>query len=69
MATNLEEAAKHFQTAVMQDQKTAGADKTAEFDDDPSGPSSDEENGDDNEVDGYGEDDDSASDEEEVEVS
>lgn len=68
MITNLEEAAKAFQAAVMQDQKTAGADKAAEFDDDPSGPSSDEENGDDNEVDGDGDDDDSASEEEDVEV-
>ncbi|KAH8172689.1 MIF4G domain-containing protein [Sarocladium implicatum] len=43
LATNLEEAAKAFQLAVAQDQKSVGVDKQAEADDAMSGPSSDDE--------------------------
>ncbi|KAM0252391.1 hypothetical protein ACHAQJ_007723 [Trichoderma viride] len=63
---DIEEATKSFQLAIAQDQKTAGVDKAAEADDATSGPSSEDENGDidDVEADGDG-DDDSASEEEE----
>lgn len=47
LASNLEEASKAFQLAVAQDQKTTGADKVAEVDDDASGESSDDENAED----------------------
>jgi regulator of nonsense transcripts 2 len=47
LASNLEEASKAFQLAVAQDQKTTGADKAAEIDDDASGDSSDDENAED----------------------
>lgn len=60
LAANLEEAAKAFQLAVAQDQKTAGIDKAVDMDDATSGASSDDDN-DDGE-----DDDDSASDEEEA---
>jgi regulator of nonsense transcripts 2 len=65
----LEEAAKAFQLAVSQDQKTAEADKAVEVDDHSSGPDSDDENADadDNDHDGEGEYD-TASEEEEIEV-
>jgi len=54
---------------VSQDQKTAGADRTAEVDEASSGPSSEDENGDADEVEPYADgDDDSASEDEEVEV-
>ena len=43
LATNLEEAAKAFQLAVAQDQKSAGVDKHAEAEDAMSGPSSEDE--------------------------
>ncbi|KAJ2904368.1 Regulator of nonsense transcripts 2 [Zalerion maritima] len=46
LASNLEEAAKAFQLAVSQDQKTAGIDKTVEPDDVTSGASSDDGDGD-----------------------
>ncbi|KAM0511277.1 hypothetical protein ACHAPE_010021 [Trichoderma viride] len=61
-----EEATKAFQLAISQDQKTAGVDKVIEADDATSGPSSEDENGDmdDVEADGDG-DDESASEEEE----
>ncbi|KAH6899048.1 armadillo-type protein [Thelonectria olida] len=64
LATNLDEAAKAFQLAVAQDQKTAGIDKTVDMDDATSGPSSDDENGDNDDAD---DDDESASEEEEAE--
>jgi regulator of nonsense transcripts 2 len=62
LATNFEEAAKAFQLAVAQDQKTSGQDKPAEIEDGLSGPSSEDELG------LVEPDDDSDSDEEEVEV-
>ncbi|KAL7805950.1 ARM repeat-containing protein [Trichoderma aethiopicum] len=63
---DIEEATKAFQLAIAQDQKTAGVDKVAEADDATSGASSDDDNGDmdDVEADGDG-DDESASEEEE----
>ncbi|KAM0452670.1 hypothetical protein ACHAPV_009289 [Trichoderma viride] len=63
---DIEEATKAFQLAISQDQKTAGVDKVIEADDATSGPSSEDENGDmdDVEADGDG-DDESASEEEE----
>ncbi|KAL6814227.1 armadillo-type protein [Trichoderma camerunense] len=63
---DIEEATKAFQLAIAQDQKTAGVDRVAEADDATSGPSSEDENGDmdDVEADGDG-DDESASEEEE----
>lgn len=45
LASNLEEAAKAFQLAMAQDQKMAGADKAAEADDATSEPSSEDDNG------------------------
>lgn len=70
LAANLEEAAKAFQLAITQDQKSAGVDKTADMDDASSDTSSDDDNGDvdGDDVDGDG-DDESASEEEEVDVS
>ncbi len=69
MVAGLEEAAKAFQLAIAQDQKTAGADKQAEPDDVSSGDSSDDDNGDVDEVEPYGDgEDESASEEDEVEV-
>lgn len=68
LATNLEEAAKAFQLAVAQDQKTSGADKAAEQDEGTSGPSSEDENGDDLAMGEQDGDDDSGSEEEEAEV-
>ena len=66
-ASSLDEAAKTFQLAIAQDQKNAGADKIAEADDATSGSSSDDENGDADDVEAYGEgDEDSGSEEEEV---
>lgn len=67
-ASSLEEATKAFQLAVAQDQKTAGLDKAMEADDMTSGPSSDDEN-----IDGDADEveepfDESASEEEDVEV-
>lgn len=67
LATSLEEASKAFQLAITQDQKMAGADKTAELDEATSGSSSDDDNGDADELEGDGEEE-SASEEEEVEV-
>jgi regulator of nonsense transcripts 2 len=67
LATSLEEASKAFQLAIAQDQKMAGADKTAELDEATSGSSSEDDNGDADELEGDG-DEDSASEEEEVEV-
>ncbi|KAL3955272.1 hypothetical protein ACCO45_010835 [Purpureocillium lilacinum] len=68
MVAGLEEAAKAFQLAIAQDQKTAGADKQAEPDDVSSGDSSDDDNGDVDEVEPYGDgEDESASEEDEVE--
>ncbi|KAL6858494.1 ARM repeat-containing protein [Trichoderma novae-zelandiae] len=63
---DIEEATKAFQLAIAQDQKTAGVDRAAEADDATSGPSSEDDNGDmdDVEADGDG-DDESASEEEE----
>lgn len=65
LASNLDEATKAFQLAVAQDQKMAGADKALEADDGTSGPSSDDGEGDGDEVEPF---DESASEEEEVEV-
>ena len=66
LAENLEDAAKAFQQAILQDQKAAGLDKTAEVEEVSSGPSSEDERDlDDQDLDG---DDESISDEEEVEV-
>lgn len=45
LATNLEEASKAFQLAIMQDQKNAGLDKTIEPDDAESDTSSDDDGG------------------------
>ena len=45
-ASNLEEATKALHTAIMQDQKTAGADKMHDVDDASSRDSSDDENAD-----------------------
>ncbi|KAJ9143982.1 ARM repeat-containing protein [Coniochaeta hoffmannii] len=47
LASNFEEASKAFQLAVAQDQKTSGAEKVMEVDDDASGESSDDENAED----------------------
>lgn len=61
LASNIEEATKVFQLAMVQDQKTSGLDKAVEQDDETSGGSSDDEPvGDD--------DDDSGSEDGEVEV-
>lgn len=70
LATSLEEAAKAFQLAVAQDQKSAGVDKHVEADDAMSGPSSDDEmaDGDDLDQDEDG-DDSSTSGEEDHEVN
>lgn len=63
---DIEEATKSFQLAIAQDQKTAGVDKVVEADDATSGPSSEDENGDMDDVEGDGDgDDESASEEEE----
>lgn len=68
LASNLEEAAKAFQLAVAQDQKSAGVDKVGELDD-ASSSSSDDENGDADDVENDNDgDDSSASEEEENEV-
>jgi regulator of nonsense transcripts 2 len=66
-ASSLEEATKAFQLAISQDQKSAGADKYAEADDATSGASSEDENGDADEIEADN-DEDSASDEDEVEA-
>jgi regulator of nonsense transcripts 2 len=44
LASNIEEATKVFQLAMVQDQKTSGIDKAVEQDDGTSGDSSDDEN-------------------------
>lgn len=68
LASSLEEAAKAFQLAVAQDQKSAGVDKAGEMDDSSSSSSDDEHgDGDDAEVDVDG-DDESVSEEDENEV-
>ncbi|XP_044721990.1 MIF4G domain-containing protein [Hirsutella rhossiliensis] len=68
LAASLEEATKAFQLAIAQDQKTAGADKAIEPDEATSGMSSDDENGDVDDVEPYGDgEDESVSDEDEVE--
>lgn len=46
LASNLDEAAKAFQLAVVQDQKTAGVDRTIDMDDASIGSSSDDDNAD-----------------------
>lgn len=51
LAANLEEAAKVFQLAVTQDQKSAGIDKSTDTDDVMSIPSSDDELADGDELD------------------
>ena len=69
LASNLEEAAKAFQLAVAQDQKTAGIDKGADLDDASSGPSSDDENPDADDIEHDGDGDyDTASEQEDAEV-
>lgn len=69
LAASLEEATKAFQLAIAQDQKTAGADKAIEPDEATSGMSSEDENGDVDDVEPYGDgEDESASEEDEVEV-
>lgn len=67
---DIEEATKAFQLAISQDQKTAGVDKVIEADDATSGPSSEDENGDmdDVEADGDGDDESVSEEEEEAEV-
>lgn len=67
---DIEEATKAFQLAIAQDQKTAGVDRVAEADDATSGPSSEDENGDmdDVEADGDGDDESASEEEEEAEV-
>jgi regulator of nonsense transcripts 2 len=47
LATNLDEATKTFALAVTQNQKSAGLDRSAEPDEASSGPSTDDELGDD----------------------
>ncbi|KAL7895388.1 armadillo-type protein [Trichoderma sp. SZMC 28014] len=66
---DIEEATKAFQLAISQDQKTAGVDKAIEADDATSGPSSEDENGDmdDVEADGDGDDESVSEEEEEAE--
>ncbi|EQL00432.1 nonsense-mediated mRNA decay factor (Upf2) [Ophiocordyceps sinensis CO18] len=69
LAASLEEATKAFQLAIAQDQRTAGADKAIEPDDATSGMSSEDENGDVDDIEPYGDgEDESVSDEDEVEV-
>jgi regulator of nonsense transcripts 2 len=69
LAANMEEAAKAFHQAVAQDQKSVGLDKNMDADDAMSDPSSDDDNVDVDDIEALGEvDDDSASDEEELEV-
>jgi regulator of nonsense transcripts 2 len=70
LASNLEEAAKTFQTALSQHQRTAGLEKTAEADDGSSASSTDDENADADlpEADGEGEDE-LGSEDEDAEVS
>jgi regulator of nonsense transcripts 2 len=67
---DIEEATKAFQLAISQDQKTAGVDKVVEADDATSGASSEDENGDidDVEADGDGDDESASEEEEEAEV-
>jgi regulator of nonsense transcripts 2 len=67
---DIEEATKAFQLAISQDQKTAGVDKVIEADDATSGPSSEDENGDmdDVEADGDGDDESASEEEEDAEV-
>lgn len=67
---DIEEATKAFQLAIAQDQKTAGVDKVAEADDATSGASSEDDNGDmdDVEADGDGDDESASEEEEEAEV-
>lgn len=64
-ASSFEDAMKAFQAAVLQDQKSSGADKTAEPDDLASDESSDDDNvdGDDGDAD-----DDSATEDEEEDL-
>jgi regulator of nonsense transcripts 2 len=66
LAANLEEAAKVFQLAVTQDQKSAGIDKSTDADDAMSIPSSDDElvDGDDLDHDDDGDDSSTSGDEE-----
>ena len=47
LASNLEEASKAFSLAVIQNQKSSGLDKLADVDEASSGPSTDDEMGDD----------------------
>ncbi|KHN97873.1 nonsense-mediated mRNA decay factor (Upf2) [Metarhizium album ARSEF 1941] len=68
LAASLEEATKALQLAIVQDQKTAGIERAAEVDDATSGASSDDDNGDVDDVEQDGEvDEDSASEDDEVE--
>ena len=68
LASNLEEATKVFQLAVLQDQKTSGLEKGAEQDDRTSGVSSDDDNVDDLQLGDQEDDDDDGSEDAEVEV-
>lgn len=68
LASNLEEASKAFQLAVAQDQKTSGLDKQAELDDGTSGGSSDDDNADELGLMEPEDDEESGSDEGEIEV-
>lgn len=68
LASNLEEATKVFQLAVLQDQKTSGLEKGAEQDDRTSGVSSDDDNVDDLQLGDHEDDDDDGSEDAEVEV-
>ncbi|PFH55401.1 hypothetical protein XA68_18405 [Ophiocordyceps unilateralis] len=67
-ATSLEEAAKALHLAIVQDQKTAGADKAVEGDEAASDVSSESDNGDIDDIEPYGDgEDDTASEDDEVE--
>lgn len=68
LASNFEEASKAFQLAVAQDQKTSGLDKQAELDDGTSGGSSDDDNADELGLMEPEDDEESGSDEGEIEV-
>ena len=68
LASNLEEAAKAFQLAIAQDQKTSGIDKATDPEDGTSVASSEDENGDVDADDADGDEDEEVIESEEVEV-
>ncbi|KAK1755786.1 armadillo-type protein [Echria macrotheca] len=67
LASNLEEATKVFQLAVAQDHKTSGLDKGIEQDDRTSGATSDDEHGDDLQLDEQDDEDDEDSEDQDLE--